>query len=158
MCSTYLGSYLIQLYTAVCTYCRYLGTAVYTRVYTSRATVCTQSCTPGRYCAFAYFALVVTQKFSFSKILEVVSRPEFAQDHESGLRSDRGLVLCDFSKLRFWNSPYDFLSLCGRFCPYSRPYEPGNDTSTTRKQNWTLTQKVRWPKFRFGTIITLSIF
>ena len=32
----------------------------------------------------------------------VESRPEFAQDHESGLRSDRGpVVLCDFLKLRF---------------------------------------------------------
>ena len=30
--------------------------------------------------------------------------------------------------------------------------------STTRKQNWLLTQKCRWPKFRFGIIITLSIF
>jgi hypothetical protein len=39
-------------------------------------------------------------KKSFSNIPEVVSRPEFAQDHESGLRSDRGpVVLCDFSKL-----------------------------------------------------------
>jgi hypothetical protein len=61
------------------------------------------------YCAFAEFALVVTQKIPFSKILEVVSRPEFAQDHGSGLKSDRGpVVLCDFSKLRFWKSPYDF--------------------------------------------------
>jgi hypothetical protein len=36
------------------------------------------------------------------KVLEVVSidTPEFAQDHKSGLRSDRGpVVLCDFSKL-----------------------------------------------------------
>jgi hypothetical protein len=33
------------------------------------------------------------QKFSFSKILEVVSRPEFVQDHESGFRSDRGPIL-----------------------------------------------------------------
>ena len=40
--------------------------------------------------------------FSFSKILEVVSRPEFAQDHESDLSVDRGpVVLCDFAKLRF---------------------------------------------------------
>jgi hypothetical protein len=40
---------------------------------------------------------------------ETVSRPEFAQDHESGLRYDRGpVVLCDFSKLRFRKSPYDF--------------------------------------------------
>ena len=66
-------------------------------------------------------------KKSFSKILEAVSRPEFAQDHESGLRSDRGpVVLCDFSKLRFWKSPYDFLNLCGRFCPYNPPHKPGN--------------------------------
>jgi hypothetical protein len=44
--------------------------------------------------------MVVTQNFSISKILEVVSRPEFAQDHESGLRSDQGpVVLCDFSQL-----------------------------------------------------------
>jgi hypothetical protein len=36
-------------------------------------------------------------KKSFPKILEVVSRPEFAQDHKSGLRSDRGpVVLCNF--------------------------------------------------------------
>jgi hypothetical protein len=69
------------------------------------------------------FALVVTQKIPFSKILEVVSRPEFVEDHESGLRSDRGpVVLCDFSKLRFWKSPYDFLNLYGRFCPYNPPY------------------------------------
>jgi hypothetical protein len=78
------------------------------------------------YCAFAFkFALVVTQKIPFSKILEVVvSRPEFAQDHESGLRSDRGpVVLCDFSKLRFWKSPYNLLNLYGRFCPYNPPYK-----------------------------------
>ena len=55
-----------------------------------------------------------------SKILEVVSRPEFAQDHESGLRYGWGpVVLCNFSKLRF--SKYDFLNLYGRFCPYSPP-------------------------------------
>ena len=46
-------------------------------------------------------------KFRFPKILEVVSRPEFAQDHESGLRFDRGpVVLFDFSKLRSCKSPY----------------------------------------------------
>jgi hypothetical protein len=45
------------------------------------------------YCGFDEFALVVTQKFSFSKILEVVSRIEFAQDHESVIRSDRGPVV-----------------------------------------------------------------
>ena len=34
----------------------------------------------------------------FSKILELISRPELARDHESGLRSDRGpVVLRDFS-------------------------------------------------------------
>ena len=60
---------------------------------------------------------------------KVESRPEFAQDHESGLRSDRGpVVLCDFSKLRFRKSPYDFLNLYGRFCPYNPPYNPGHDT------------------------------
>ena len=33
-------------------------------------------------------------------LTHTVSRPEFDQDHESGLRSDRGpVVLCDFSKL-----------------------------------------------------------
>ena len=47
------------------------------------------------------------KKFHLSKILEVVSRPEFAQDHESGLRSDRGRVaLCDFSKQ--WVNQNDF--------------------------------------------------
>ena len=60
---------------------------------------------------------------------KVESRPEFAQDHESGLRTDRGpVVLCDFSKLRFWKSPYDFLNLYGRFCPYNPPYNPRHDT------------------------------
>ena len=60
---------------------------------------------------------------------KVVFRPEFVQDHESGLRSDRGpVVLCDFSKLRFRKSPYDFLNLYGRFCPYNPPYNPGHDT------------------------------
>ena len=59
----------------------------------------------------------------------LVSKIEFAQDHESGLRSDRGpIVLCDFSKLRFWKSPYDFLNLYGRFCPYNPPYNPRHDT------------------------------
>ena len=63
--------------------------------------------------------------------MEVVSRPEFAQDYKSGLRSDRGpVVLCDFSKLRFWKSPYDFLNLYGRFCPYNPPYKPGKKIST----------------------------
>jgi hypothetical protein len=48
-------------------------------------------------------------KNPFSKILDVVSIPEFAQDHESALRSDVGpVVLCDFSKLRFRKLTYDF--------------------------------------------------
>ena len=67
----------------------------------------------------------------FSKILELISRPEFARDHESGLRSDRGpVVLRDFSKLQFWKSPYDFLNLYGRFCPYNPPYIPREKIST----------------------------
>ena len=54
----------------------------------------------------------------FSKILEVVSRPEFAQYHESGLRSDRGpVVLCDFSKLRYWKSPYKFFKFVWEILP-----------------------------------------
>jgi hypothetical protein len=66
----------------------------------------------------------------FSKILELISRPEFARDHESGLRSDRGpVVLRDFSKLQFWKSPYDFLKLYGRFCPYTPPYKPGEKSA-----------------------------
>ena len=69
-------------------------------------------------------------KFRFPKILEVVSRPEFAQDHESGLRFDRGpVVLFDFSKLRSWKPPYGFLNSYGRFCPYSPPYKPGGKTA-----------------------------
>ena len=69
-------------------------------------------------------------KFRFAKILEVVSRPEFAQDHESGLRFDRGpVVLFDFSKLRSWKPPYGFLNSYGRFCPYSPPYKPGGKTA-----------------------------
>ena len=35
--------------------------------------------------------LVVTQKLPVSTLPKVLSRPEFTQDHESGLRSDRGL-------------------------------------------------------------------
>ena len=69
-------------------------------------------------------------KFRFSKILEVVSRPEFAQDHESGLRFDRGpVVLFDFLMLRSWKPPYGFLNSYGRFCPYSPPYKPGGKTA-----------------------------
>ena len=73
---------------------------------------------------------MTTQNISVSIIPNVVSRPEFAQDHESGLRSDRGpVVLCDFSKLRFWKSPYEFLNLYGRFCPYNPPYKPGKKSA-----------------------------
>ena len=82
------------------------------------------------------------KKFPFSKILEVVSRPEFAQDHESGLRSDRGpVVLCDFSKLRFRKSPYEFLNLYGRFCPYNPPYNPGHDTLSSKMRVEIFTQR-----------------
>ena len=81
------------------------------------------------YCGFAEAPLVVTQKLPVSTLLKVESRPEFAKDHESGIRSDRGpVVLCDFLKLRFRKSPYDFLNLYGRFCPYNPPYNPGHDT------------------------------
>jgi hypothetical protein len=64
---------------------------------------------------------------------KVVSRPEFAQDHESGLRSDRGpVVLCDFFEVAYRKSIYNFLNLYGRFCPYdppyNPPYNPGHDT------------------------------
>ena len=81
------------------------------------------------YCPFAEAPLVVTQKLPVSTLPKVESIPEFAQDHESGLRSDRGtVVLCDFSKLRIQKSPYNFLNLYGRFCPYNLPYNPGHDT------------------------------
>jgi hypothetical protein len=40
------------------------------------------------------------KKLPVSMLPKVESRPEFAQDHKSGLKSDRGpVVLCDFSKL-----------------------------------------------------------
>jgi hypothetical protein len=66
-------------------------------------------------------------------------RPEFAQDQESGLRSDRGpVVLFDFSKLRFWKSSYDFLNLYGRFCPYNPPYKPGKKSAHLREKGGVL--------------------
>ena len=61
---------------------------------------------------------------------KVVSRPEFAHDHHFGLRGQS--ALCDFSKLRFWKSPYKFLNLYGRFCPYSPPYNHGNDPLSSK--------------------------
>jgi hypothetical protein len=73
--------------------------------------------------------LVITQKLLVSTLPKVESRPEFSQDHESSLRSDWGLVvLCDFLKLQFQKSPYEFLNWYGRFCPYDPPYNPGHDT------------------------------
>ena len=49
------------------------------------------------YCLFASAPLVITQKLPVLTLPKVVSRPEFAQDHTSGLRSDRGpAILCDF--------------------------------------------------------------
>jgi hypothetical protein len=46
----------------------------------------------------------------------------------SDLTGDHSLVLCEFSKLRLRKSPYKFLNLYGRFCPYNPPYNPGHDT------------------------------
>jgi hypothetical protein len=71
-------------------------------------------------CISCHTVLLLNSPWSspFSKILEVVSRPEFAQDHESGLRSDRGpVVLCDFSKLRYWKSPYKFFKFVWEILP-----------------------------------------
>jgi hypothetical protein len=66
----------------------------------------------------------------FSRILEAVSRPEFAQDHESGLRSDRGpVVLCDFSKLRFWKSPYKFFKFVWEILPIKPTIQPGKKSA-----------------------------
>ena len=60
-----------------------------------------------QYCGFGSTRPGLHAKMFVSKILEVVSRPEFAQDHISGLRSDRGpLVLCDFS-MRFCASTHN---------------------------------------------------
>jgi hypothetical protein len=45
---------------------------------------------------------LVDIKSEVSTLPKVESRPEFSQDHESGLRSDRGpvhVVLCDYSQL-----------------------------------------------------------
>jgi hypothetical protein len=33
--------------------------------------------------------------------------------------------------VRFWKSPYDFLNLYGRFCPYNPPYKPGKKSAPT---------------------------
>jgi hypothetical protein len=45
---------------------------------------------------------------------------EFAQDHESGLRSERGPVtLCDFFEVAILDSLYDFLS-----CMVDQPIQP----------------------------------
>jgi hypothetical protein len=41
-------------------------------------------------CSLTQAPLVVTQKIPVSTLPKVESRPEFAPDHESGLRSDRG--------------------------------------------------------------------
>jgi hypothetical protein len=46
-------------------------------------------------------------------------------DPVSDLTGRGPVVLCDFSKLRFWKSPYDFLNLYGRFCPYTHHTTPG---------------------------------
>jgi hypothetical protein len=86
---------------------------------------------------------------------KVESRPEFAQDHGSGLRSDRRepVVLCDFSKLRFQKSPYEFLNLYGRFCPYNPPYNPGHGTRPSKMRVELLTQR----KKTGGILIKLMV-
>jgi hypothetical protein len=87
------------------------------------------------YCGFAQAPLVVTQKLPVSTLPKVESRAEFAQNHKSDLRSDWGpVVLCDFSKLRFRKSAYEFLNLYGRFCPYNPLYNPGHDTLSSNLQ------------------------
>jgi hypothetical protein len=84
-------------------------------------------------CFFVKAPMVSNQKISVSMMPKLVSRPEFAQDHQSGLRSDRAPVaLWDFSELRFWKSSYKFLNLYGSFCPYSPPYKPGNDPLSSK--------------------------
>ena len=103
------------------------------------------------YCGFAEAPLVVTQKLPVSTLPKVESRPEFAQDHESGLRSDREpVVLCDFSKLLFWKSPYEFLNLYGRFCPYNPPYNPGRDTLSPKMRIEIFTQRKKTRRKSIG--------
>jgi hypothetical protein len=105
--------------------------------------------------------MVVTQKLSVSTLPKVESRPEFAQDHESGLGSDRGpVVLCDFSKLRFLKSPYEFLTLYVRFFPYNPPYNPGHDTlpSKMRVEIFTQRKKNSTQVDKFRVYYTVSIY
>ena len=65
----------------------------------------------------------------FSRILEAVSRPEFAQDHESGLRSDRGpVVLCDFFEVAI-------LEITVRFFKFVWEILPIQPTIQTREKN-----------------------
>jgi hypothetical protein len=93
-------------------------------------------------CSLLKAPLVVTQKLPVSTLLKVEYRPEFAQDHESGLRSYRGpVVLCDLSKLLVWKSPYEFLNLYGRFCPYNPPYNPRHDTLSANMHIEIFTQR-----------------
>ena len=54
----------------------------------------------------------------FSKILELISRPEFVRDHESGLRSDRGpVVLRDFSKFAILETTIRFFKFVWEILP-----------------------------------------
>ena len=88
---------------------------------------------------------------------KVVFRPEFAQDHESGLRSYRGPeVLCDFSMLRLRKSPYDFLNLYGRFCPYNPPYNPGHDTLPSNLHIEIFTQRKKTRRKSIGFLKLMS--
>ena len=99
------------------------------------------------------------KKFPVSMLPKVVFRSKFAQDHESGLRSDRRpVVLCDFSKLRFGKSPYDFLNLYGRFCPYNPPYNPGHDTlpPNLHIEIFTQRKKTRRKSIEFSELYRLT--
>jgi hypothetical protein len=79
--------------------------------------------------------LIVTQKTSFSKILEVVYRPEIAMDHVSGLRSDRGPVVLTFMwffevaipeiTIRIFKFVWEILPIL-----YNPHYKPGGKIST----------------------------
>ena len=107
--------------------------------------------------------MVVTQTNSFSKILDIVYRPKFAQDHKSGPRSDRDpIVLCDFSKLQFWKLPYNFLNLYGRFCPYNPPYKTGGKSALTffSKMRTFFKNRPPWyhPKLRYKSYYVARFF
>ena len=54
----------------------------------------------------------------FSKILELISRPEVVRDHESGLRSDRGpVVLRDFFQVAILETTIRFFKFVWEILP-----------------------------------------